>query len=83
MSRYIYISKEYYGSEGVLQLDSLQNHVWNLSYDQNSDLNEFKYTKFVHITTLMFSGFMMLYMFRGFQSLQNYNVWMCGPKIMN
>jgi hypothetical protein len=43
--------------------------IFNSNYAQNSDLNEFACTKFVHISSLMFSGSKMFYRFRGFHRL--------------
>jgi hypothetical protein len=72
-----------YSKTKLLQLDSFQNQFWNSSYDQNSDLNEFECTRFVHVSTLMFLDSMMFYKIRGFQRLQICDCWMCRTKDMD
>jgi hypothetical protein len=64
-------------------LDPFQNKIWNSSYDQNSDLDRFECTRFVHVSTLMFLDSMIFYMIRGFQRLQICDFWMCKTKDMN
>ena len=64
-----------------MQLELLQKYFYYSSYAKNSDLERFNFTKCVHVSTLVFSGSNVFYMFQGFQRLQICCIWMCGTKV--
>jgi hypothetical protein len=45
----------------LMQVESILKPFWILIYSQNSDLQRFECTKFVHNTSLKFSGSIMIY----------------------
>jgi hypothetical protein len=66
-----------------LQVELIKKQFEILNYEQNSDLGENKYTKFVHYSKNEFFDFKKIYKSRGIQGLQKYKFWTCRTKDIN